>query len=67
MSWSKITGKGRKPLGWWYHKLMCEYWYWRYTNHDLYDYKAVRYVGRYHKHLNIMCDKYRLTLYAEQV
>lgn len=24
MSWAKANGSERKPLAWWYHKVMCE-------------------------------------------
>jgi len=55
MSWAKVK-KGKKPLGWWYHKLMCEIgWSIRYANNwDL-----------YYKHLAKMCGKYHINLYGE--
>ncbi len=28
MSWSKIENKEPKPIGWWYHKFLCEFWWW---------------------------------------
>lgn len=57
MSWSKVK-KGYKPLGWWYHKLMCEFWYEvRDFNGDL----------NYYHHLNIMIKKYKINIYGEEV
>jgi hypothetical protein len=51
MGWSKVS-KGRKPPGWWYHKILCEFWY------------AVGNDKLYYKHLNIMIYKYRINLYG---
>jgi hypothetical protein len=54
MSWSKVK-PGKKPLMWWYHKILCEIGY--------------KYFGSgsdvYYKHLEIMCDKYGFNLYGE--
>lgn len=52
MSWSKVK-KGSKPIGWWYHKVLCEFFY-NIGNNDL-----------YYKHLNIMVKKYKFNLYGE--
>jgi hypothetical protein len=27
MAWSKVK-KGKYPIRWWYHKIMCEFFYW---------------------------------------
>jgi hypothetical protein len=55
MSWVKVK-RGKKPLGWWYHKIMCEIgWSLRNTAHwDL-----------YYCHLAKMCSKYHINLYGE--
>lgn len=54
-SWSKVQ-KGKKPIGWWYHKIMCEFgWAIRKYNSS---------QSMYYKHLNKMCDKYHLNLYG---
>ena len=54
MSWSKVK-KGSKPVGWWYHKIMCEIaWVWRYR----FGYKYYNY------HLDKML-KYHYNLYGE--
>lgn len=45
MSWSKVK-KGKKPLMWWYHKIMCEIgWHW--FGHS---------SKKYYNHLNKMCE-----------
>lgn len=62
MSWSKITGKGKKPLGWWYNKLMCEYWYWKYESSF-----SLTTAKNYNKYLAKMCDNYKLSLYGEKL
>lgn len=55
MNWSKVNKKTKKPIGWWYHKLMCEFWY--------------NYFGtsnrRYYDHLEKMVKKYNLNLYGD--
>jgi hypothetical protein len=53
MSWSRVC-KGPKPLRWWYHKLLCEFWY------------AIGNTSGYYKHLNIMVRKYRIDLYGRR-
>lgn len=59
MSWSKITTKTKKPIGWWYHKIMCEVGWWQ---KDLF--AGIGY-SRYYYHLNKMIEKYGLNLYGE--
>lgn len=53
ISWSSVV-KGKKPIGWWYHKIMCEFWY-NIKGSD----------SNYHKHLMIMIKKYNINLYGE--
>jgi len=56
MAWSKIETKFKKPIGWWYHKIMCEIAYY---------FKG---SGSWHYyHLNKMCDKYKITLYGRKL
>lgn len=55
MSWSKITYKGRKPIRWWYHKLLAEFWYWMYGSSN----------SKYYKHLH-GCLKAGFTLYGQK-
>ena len=55
-NWAKITHKGYKPLGWWYHKIMCE------LKYDIYG------SGKaYYFHLDKMCDKYKINLYGQKI
>ena len=54
MSWSKIKTKTKKPIGWWYYKIMCELSYNIYGS-----------GGGYYYFLNKMCDKYKINLYGE--
>lgn len=56
MSWSKVN-RGKKPLGWWYAKIMCEFWYHYYGTSN----------RRYYYWLNLMCDKYKINLYGERL
>lgn len=61
MSWSRVK-KGRKPLGWWYHKIMAEFWY------AMSDTKIGYFkLHNYYKHIDVMCKKYRLNLYGEKI
>jgi hypothetical protein len=57
MSWSKVE-KGHKPLGWWYHKIMCEMG-WLIRSIDVWK--------MYYYHLNKMCDKYNINLYGKSI
>jgi hypothetical protein len=58
MAWSKVK-KGRKPIKWWYYKIICEFGY------------AVRnIIGTYkiyYKYLNKMCDEFKINLYGERL
>lgn len=58
MSWSKLEDKSPKPLGWWYHKVMCELG-WKLRN------KTIKGWDIYYHHLNKMCDKYKINLYGK--
>lgn len=55
MSWSKVNNKYRKPFGWWYHKVLCELWW----------YGGDRGKHYYH-HLNKLCD-YGFNLYGDKI
>lgn len=56
MAWSKVNTKFKKPLGWWYHKVMCELKY------------HLKGGGTgYYYHLNKMCDNYHINLYGERL
>lgn len=54
MAWSKLRTKERLPIGWWYHKILCEFWY-----------KVEKSGHRYYSHLNKMISKYNRNLYGE--
>jgi len=56
MSWSKVKTKFRKPIGWWYHKIMCELKYYLYGGGK-----------EYHYHLKKMCNNYKINLYGQRV
>ena len=56
MSWSKLENKEPKPLGWWYHKVMCELNYYLFGSGK-----------KYYHHLNKMCDKYKINLYGKPI
>ena len=55
MAWSKIRTKYKKPIGWWYHKIMCELEYHLYGGGP-----------RYYYHLDKMYFKYKINLYGER-
>lgn len=57
MAWSNVN-KGRKPLGWWYHKIMREFWY---------EVRCLNGDSNYYYHLNIMIKKYKINLYSEKI
>lgn len=46
MSWSKVKNPYKKPIRWWYYKLLCEFWYWYYGTSNM----------RYSKYLNKLCQ-----------
>ena len=55
MGWSKVVN-GKKPFGWWYHKVMCEIGYHLFGGLS----------DMYYDHLNKMCDVYGFNLYGEK-
>jgi hypothetical protein len=57
MSWSKVKS-GKKPLGWWYHKILCEIGW---------SFFGGSYSQMYHNHLKSMVNKYRINLYGERI
>jgi len=56
MAWSKVK-PGKKPLGWWYHKLLCELGW---SLRDMLGSESM-----YYKHLRVLCDRYGYNLYGE--
>jgi len=60
MAWSKTTTTFKKPIGWWYHKAMCEIAY--FFRNKFY---GMTWQMYYH-HLNEMSGKYRINLYGER-
>lgn len=46
MGWAKVDSEHRKPLKWWFHKLMCEYG-WLIRDKDCWN--------TYYHHLNKCC------------
>jgi hypothetical protein len=51
------TNFKNKPLGWYFHRAMC--WIgWQIRHID--------YWHTYHKHLKIMCNKYRINYYGDK-
>lgn len=57
MSWSKVDKKHVKPLKWWSHKILCEF-FWLVRIKDSY--------ANYHKHLTEFC-KTGFNLYGEKI
>jgi hypothetical protein len=58
MSWSKVK-KGKKPLKWWYHKVMAELFYFLADHIESFSLKY------YYNHLN-KCCKNGFNLYGEE-
>ena len=59
-SWSKVK-KGKKPMGWRFHKILCELGTLVQLNiHSYWGYKIYCY------HLNVMIKKYRINLYGDK-
>ena len=53
MNWSTVKKtRYKKPIGWWYHKLLCEKCYFFNDNKG------------YYRHLDIMFKHYRLDIYG---
>lgn len=59
-NWSTVK-KGKKPIGWWFHKILCE-------GGILIALNVHSYLGNriYYYHLNVMCKKYKINLYGEK-
>jgi hypothetical protein len=57
MNWSKVN-KGKYPLGWWYHKVLCEFG-WAIRN-------IIGTEKYYYYHLHKLC-KYGYNLYGEPI
>ena len=57
MSWASVTGEKRKPLMWWYHKILCEIGY------SLRNQLGLK---MYYKHLDALC-KHGFNLYGEKI
>lgn len=60
MSWSKVNKKTKKPLMWWYYKILCEFG-WSFRNYNILGWII------YYKNLNKMCDKYKINLYGNEL
>jgi hypothetical protein len=67
MSWSKVHNKHSKPLGWWWHKIMCELFYGVHDIMWLPGQTRAWFLGEYYGHLNILCIKYKFNLYGDCV
>ena len=52
--------EGKKPFGWWYHWLLCEAGWFLRNRIDCG-------WSMYYRHLNKMCDKYKITLYGRKL
>jgi hypothetical protein len=57
MEWTSIVTDFPKPLGWWYHKVMCEL---------SFNFFGV-YSHGYNFHLNVMVKKYGINLYGNRI
>ncbi len=57
MAWSKVNNEHKKPIGWWYHKILCEL-YWLYNGQTKYT--------MYHYHLDKLCS-YGFNLYGDKI
>jgi hypothetical protein len=62
MAWAKVKKTFQKPIGWWFHKILCELSWYVYKN--TYDNNA---MNHYYHHLNIMVKKYKINLYGEDI
>ncbi len=59
-SWAKVS-KGKKPLGWWRYKFLCELGYFLEKN-----FNSTYGMKMYYGNLNKMCRKYNLNLYGDK-
>lgn len=55
MSWSKVNRNTKKPIGWWYNKILCEF-VWFLGNRG----------KHYYKYLDGCC-KYGFNLYGDKI
>lgn len=65
MAWSKVSNQHKKPLRWWYHKILCEFFYWLSTR--WFCVSRSESLGWYYNHLNAMCCKCKFNLYGEPI
>lgn len=56
MAWSKVS-HSKKPIGWWYHKVMCEIGYHVFGSSS----------DMYYSHLSVMCNQYKINLYGDKI
>lgn len=61
MSWSIVKEPLKKPIGWWYHKILCELSYFIENNIS-----ATYGLKKYYYHLDKLCD-YGFNLYGEKI
>jgi len=62
MAWSKVKKPFNKPIGWWKHKILCEFGYWKEQK-----FNSIQGMGEYYYHLQQMCEKYGYNLYGERI
>lgn len=58
MAWSKVDKTYNKPLMWWFHKLLCEFW-WSFVWNG-------KHISKYYFHLNKMI-KLGFNLYGQKI
>ena len=60
--WSPVNNPIQKPIGWWYHKILCELGY-------FIEMKISTSFGSqmYYNHLDFMIDKYGFNLYGDRL
>ncbi len=62
MAWSKVRKDNAPyPMKWWYHKILCEFGYWREKK-----FRSVQGMGQYYYHLQKMCQL-GYNLYGDKV
>ena len=62
MAWAKVKNPMTKPIGWWYHKLICELGYYLYEH----TFKRSLGLSMYYNHLNKLCE-YGFNLYGDKI
>jgi len=60
MAWSKVSKRINKPLGWWFHKILCEFG-WSIRNYTSKGWDI------YYSNLNTLCNKYNINLYGNLI